>query len=268
MTTAPPIVEAHRQTRGLRFAPFPELLGRSPAPDQGWRPLVELDLDPAAEPAGFTLAAVLRAEVDHSTPGPHAVHALRTLTRELVFAMSASLYLTGSATVFDERDWLVREVGRAAASTEPALLLAGARTGTDRAAAEVLLTIITPILDGIRRATRVGRRTLSSYVVDTASFAMINLARQLGRDRVAAWSRAEEFAEALYEAGLPRLSRPELARYRGDDPAGVWAVRGACCLDFKDPGHGYCLTCPLLDAEERTRRWQATTPAVNARIRG
>ncbi|GAB3759454.1 (2Fe-2S)-binding protein [Microlunatus parietis] len=266
MTAVQPIEDAHRQTRGLRFAPFPELLAGRPAPDLGWRPLIELDLDPAAEPDGFTLAAVLRTEVDHSAPGPHAVHALRTLTRELIFATSASLYLTGSATLFDEQDWLVRHVGRAAASTEPALLV-GTRTGDDREAAEVLLPIITPILDGIRRATRVGRRTLCSYVVDTASFAMINLARQLGRDRVAAWSRAEAFAEALHRAGLPRLSRPELARYDGDHQSGIWAVRGACCLDFKDPEHGYCLTCPLLDHNERTRRWQATTPAVNARIR-
>lgn len=267
MPERPPIAEAREQTAELRFAPFPELLSTRPAPDQGWRPLVELDLDPAADPAGFTLAAVLRTEVDHSAPGPHAVHALRTLTRELIFATSASLYQTGSATLFEGRAWLVRDVGRAAASTRPGLLV-GSRTGADRAAAETLLPIVTPIVDGIRDATRVGRRTLWSYVVDTASFAMINLARQLGRDRVAAWRRAETFAGALHDAGLPRLSRPELARYDGAEQAGVWAVRGACCLDFKDPGHGYCLTCPLLDETERTRRWQGTTSAVNARIRG
>lgn len=266
MTAIQPIEDAHRQTRGLRFAPFPELLAGPPAPDQDWRPLADLDLDPAASD-GFTLAAVLRAELDHSTAGPHAVHALRTLTRELIFATSASLYLTGAASLFGQRDWLVRDVGRAAASTVPGLLV-GTRTGTDREAAEVLLPLITPIVDGIRRATRVGRRTLWSYVVDTASFAMINLARQLGRDRVAAWSRAEAFAEALHEAGVPRLSKPELARYDGEQQTGVWAVRGACCLDFKDPEHGYCLTCPLLDASERSRRWQEATPAVNARIRG
>lgn len=248
-----PIALAARQCRDLPFAPFPVILSTV---GRGWRSLTELELDPQARPYGFTLAAVLRAEHDHSVPGPHAVHALRTLTRELIFATAASLYLTGRASVFDDRDWLIRGVGRSAGSVEPAVLV-GDRTGDDDASAAMLVSLITPLVTAIRHATRVGPRTLWSYVVDTACFAMINIARQLDRDRSAAWNRAERLAEALYAAGVPRYSHPELARYDGTNQSGIWAIRGACCLDFKDPEHGYCVTCPLLDGAERAARWRA-----------
>lgn len=256
VTTAqstPAIRRVYDLTADLSFAPLPVLLDAD-APEHGWRAVSALDL--AATPASaHSVAHVLAAERSDGTPaGPHAVHGLRSLAREMIFSTAASLYLVGRVTPFDADTWQLRTVGTGPGSVQHGLHLTGADVAAP-AAAECLVDTITPLVAEIREQTRVGRRTLWSYVIDMSRFAMINLARQLGRDRGEAWRQSGAWGEALHAAGAPRLSSPELAVYDAGDPNGTWAIRGACCLDFRDPGHGYCVTCPILDHDTRAARW-------------
>lgn len=84
--------------------------------------MADLDLAPTSDRHGFTLTAALRAELDHSVPGPHAVHTLRSLLREWLFTTAACIYLTGSAPPFDHRRWLISNVGHSAGSVRHAIV--------------------------------------------------------------------------------------------------------------------------------------------------
>lgn len=236
-------------------------------PASGWRSLGELDRT-AGTSDPYSVSAALAAELDDCPAGPHAVHTLRSLTRELIWSQSASILLTGQGAAFTAEQWMVAGVGAGPGSIRHGLLSEAAGPVQPGAAADTVVAVVTPLVEAIREQTRVGRRTLWSYVVDTATLAMVVLARQLGRDRVADWQVAQEWAGQLFAAGVPELSRPQLVRY-GDSDRDIWAVRGACCLDFKDPHHGFCLTCPVLDHGDRARRWAvsdlATPPPSAAR---
>lgn len=247
-------------TAGLDFAPLPARL--TPDSAEGWRPLAALDHRPEAT-GGHSVARVLAAERSDGTPaGPHAVHGLRSLAREVIFSTAASLYLVGRVTPFDPSSWCLRGAGDGPGSTRHGLVVGAPDVGRADAAAALVATV-TPLVTAVRAHTRVGPRTLWGYVIDMSRFAMITLARQLDRDRAEAWHESHHWAEALYEAGAPRLSQPRLAVYSPDHADGTWAVRGACCLDFVDPDHGYCVTCPVLDHATRSARWLSrSTPSA------
>lgn len=232
----------------LSFAPLPELADAPPT-GPGWFTAGAL----GAEQARALLAA------STAPRGPHAVHTLRELLRELIFCITAGVYLVEAAPVVygyhlhaDGHGRIGRRVLVAPA------WLRGSRSEVDALAARGLVAVAAPVVAAVRAAGGVGPRTLWGYVLDTTHLTMLGLARQLGDDRTAAWRRAEQLAEAVHAAGAPRMSRPELVRFGGqhDD---VWGVRGACCLDFRDREHGMCLTCPVLDPAERARKWEGST---------
>lgn len=251
----PALCRVRTLTADLAFAPLPGLLTDEPSAHP-WYPVSELDLGADAV-TPLSVARVLAAERSDGTPaGPHAVHGLRSLVREMIFSTAAGLYLVGRATPFDADSWHLSSAGTGPGSVRHALRLSGTDVDAPEAA-RCLVGTITPLVVAVRSQTRVGPRTLWGYVIDMSRFAMINLARQLGRDRAEAWRQSAAWAEALYDAGAPRLSTPELAVYDPVLPNGTWAVRGACCLDFRDPDHGYCVTCPLLDHDSRAARWLA-----------
>ena len=255
------LVRTAELVAGVAFAPLPELLGDL---TNDWRPVSELGRTGSPDsvsPGPYSVAAALAAELTDCPAGPHAVHALRSLTREVIWSQSASVLLTGSGVQFTPDQWLLRRVGDGPGSVRHGLPLEAAAPVSAELGAQSVVALVTPLVEAIREQTQVGRRTLWSYVIDTASLAMIVLARQLGQDRRATWHVAERWAEMLFAAGVPRLSQPELVRY-GDRDSDIWAVRGACCLDFKDPDHGFCLTCPVLDHQDRAVRWQASDLAV------
>lgn len=252
----PGLVGAIALCAPLGFAPLPELVDDP----SSWQSIGQLDR--TAEPADpYAVAAVVAAELSDCPAGPHAVHALRTLTREVLWAQSASLLLTGSGVAVSAERWLLAGVGDGPGSVRHGLPRDAAGPVPAEEAARTVVALVTPLVEAIRDQTKVGRRTLWSYVLDTSTMAMLVLARQLGRDRRADWGRAESWAEMLVAAGVPSLSSPQLADY-GPSDQDLWGVRGACCLDFKDPHHGYCLTCPILDHEDRAARWAASPLAV------
>ncbi|MEJ3654780.1 hypothetical protein WEH80_17570 [Actinomycetes bacterium KLBMP 9759] len=232
----------------LSFAPLPELADAAPE-GPGWFTAVD---------APAHVDAVLAAG---SAPrGPHAVHATRAFLRELIFCVAAAAHLVECAPVLDVTGYHFHAGGPDGVDRR-VLVARGWTKGTsahvDAVAAAGLVAVAEPVVAAVRARGGVGPRTLWGYVVDMAHFGMLGLARQLGTDRAAAWDRAEQLAEALYAAGVPRMSKPELVRFgeRRDD---VWGVRGACCLDFRDRSHGMCITCPVLDPATRHAKWETS----------
>ncbi|MEU6696279.1 hypothetical protein [Pseudonocardia sp. NPDC046786] len=242
-----PMAELRGRCAPLAFAPLPGF-ATAPPTGPGWVPLARI-----ADPGDPILDRLLDARRD-APPGPRAVHTLRDLVRELVFATAGSVYLSGTAPAPSPQRYLCRV--ESGAVTGRVLVVDGA-PAADRELAPAFVGTLAPLVGLVGERTRVGSRTLWSYVVDMLHFGMMNVARQLGRERAPAWRRAETLAGHLFEAGLPRRSVPALVRYGATDDQ-VWGVRGACCLDFTDGVHGMCLTCPVLDAGERARKWAAS----------
>ncbi|OZM81588.1 hypothetical protein [Pseudonocardia sp. MH-G8] len=253
----------------LTFAPLPELAATAPT-GPGWSSAAEL-----AAPGSARLDELLKIAAASAPAGPHAVHALRTVLRELIFCVSTAVYLVDAAPSITADGYWCHAGGRTGVDRRLLVSPATARVGgppasggadvrvpstaaLDAWVAEGFVATVAPLVDAVRAASRVGPRTLWGYVLDMLHFNPLSVARQLGHDRTAAWERAAALAEALHAAGAPRFSRPELVRF-GADPDEVWGVRGACCLDFKEPTHGMCLTCPLLDADARHAKWAAST---------
>lgn len=244
----------------LGFAPLPEFAAEPPA-DPQW--ITAAGIAAAGHPF---LGQLLDARADEP-PGPRAVHTLRTLLRELIFCTAGAVYLLDAAPELGPYRYFYRAhgadvTGRVLVVTREAAVGPGRGTAVtvssqhelDAWLAPGFVATVRPLVELVAARTRVGPRTLWSYVVDMVHFGMLNLARQLGRDRVAAWNRAEELAEQLFVAGVPRRSAPAMVRFGPEDEQ-VWGVRGACCLDFTDGTHGMCLTCPLLAPDDRARKW-------------
>ncbi|SDN45490.1 hypothetical protein [Allokutzneria albata] len=236
------IDELRERCAGLAFAPLPELTGPEGAPaGDTWFTAVEMR---------ERVAELLAAQDESVPPGPRAMEALRILLRELIFCTAASVYLFEAAPrVAPDRYWFHYD-----GTVSRRRLVVAEITDDDRDLAQGFVTTVTPLVTEVCARSRVGARTLWSYVIDMIHFGMLNVARQLGQNRHAAWDRAAELAEELYAAGIPRRSRPVLANYGGSDDES-WGVRGACCLDFTDGVQSMCLTCPLLDDEARGELW-------------
>jgi hypothetical protein len=261
--------ELRRRCAPLTFAPLPELAATAPT-GPGWSSAADL-----AAPGPGPLDDLLAVAAGSAPAGPHAVHALRTVLRELIFCVSAGVYLLDAAPAVSGDGYWCHAGGRTGVDRRWLVPAATARVGgvsptvaddvrlpstdaLDAWVAEGFVATVAPLVDAVRARTRVGPRTLWGYVLDMLHLNAISVARQLGQDRTGAWERAARLAEALHTAGAPRFSRPELVRF-GDHPDEVWGVRGACCLEFKDPARSLCLTCPILDADARAAKWSTST---------
>ena len=222
----------------LRFAPLPELVAPDAVPDgPGWSSAADL-----AGPHADRLDALLAAAARDAPVGPHAVHALRTVLRELIFGVVAAAYLLDAAPAVTPDGYRVHAGGPTGVDRRVLVVAAAARVGGPRPAApddvrlpgtaaldawaaDGFVATVAPLVAAVRGRSRVGPRTLWGYVLDMAHFNALTLARQLGHDRTAAWQRASALADAVHAAGAPRLSRPALVRF-GDAPDEVWACAG------------------------------------------
>ncbi|GAA3728785.1 (2Fe-2S)-binding protein [Salinactinospora qingdaonensis] len=207
---------------------------------------------------------------------PAATHFLRALLREPIFLVAAGSYLTGRAPLLDrEHLWFPWRCSgnfgtptitspRVAVSTDDDYAghhdaVAVEATEFDTVVAAGMVGAFSPIIDAVHEHSRVGRRVLWGWVLDTLHFYMLNPARFLGYDAKAAWERARRLGEAFVDAGATTQSRPRLFPFCENHPRGTWAVRGTCCFEYKgDPAHGFCTTCPLKDdslRREELREW-------------
>ncbi|APU15899.1 MULTISPECIES: (2Fe-2S)-binding protein [Actinoalloteichus] len=259
--------------RDLTFAPLPELRPDRPAPMEGetrWLSLVEL-LDDGRLAETFD---ALRAREGAGHPGAAAIRYLKGLLRETVFLVSASIYLTDRAPELSpETLWFPfapdGDIGTPRITSRRAAVLRGDpdarlpdtvvvadRDALDVWAAARLVEVFGPLVEQVRRHSRVGARTLWGYLVDILHFYMINPARRLDRNVPAAFARADRLVAAVIAAGAPVKARPRLFRFRPEGNQGVWAVRSTCCFDYKvDAEHGYCGTCPLQEDTVRAAQF-------------
>lgn len=244
----------------LTFAPLPQLLRDPPADTRGtrwWR----LDRLVAEGMVGTTFDAFreLRGPQQISAA---TVHYLKSFGRELIFLVAAGTYLCGrSAELSPSRVWLPADeqnlfgevalvrprVGVLTGPVpEPETFAVADENALDEWTSAHIMALFGPVIDALSAHTKVGRRTLWGYVVDTLHFYMLNPARKLGNDLEEAWQRSERLTNTLLAAGAPIRKEPRLFWFEPEHPRGAWAVRGTCCFDYRaDPQHGYCITCPL-----------------------
>lgn len=264
----------------LRFAPLPDVAdpgSSGPAQDAASRAgaeLVQHWYRPASFAAPETLGPVydkLRAEhgPDHRLAAVHRF--LRALLREPIFLVSAGIYLTGrAASVGPTQLWFpwrndatlgtplltdhrVAVLADDDYADHPDTVVLPDEATLDQWAARHLVAACAPIVAGVHEHSRMGKRNLWGWVLDTVYFYMLNPARFLGHDANQAWNRATRLADEIARAGAVARQRPRLFPFCAGHPKGTWAVRSTCCFDYKaDPEHGYCVTCPLRDDTSRS----------------
>ncbi|MEM8706518.1 MAG: (2Fe-2S)-binding protein [Actinomycetota bacterium] len=106
--------------------------------------------------------------------------------------------------------------------------------------------LMTPLIERWRMEARLGTRALEAFVVAHAVTIIGGVVPDL----------AESHARiGTFVAALPERLRPmaKVMEYRTED--GPWKAIGertSCCLAYKLPAGGYCVSCNLLDDDERT----------------
>ncbi|MEM8706731.1 MAG: (2Fe-2S)-binding protein [Actinomycetota bacterium] len=122
--------------------------------------------------------------------------------------------------------------------------------------------LIAPLLERWRQEARLGRRALEAFAVSHA----VTIIGGVIDDLDDAHARIDTFVSAL-----PTRLRPmaKVMEYQAADaPWKALGERTSCCLAYKVPEGGYCVTCNLLDDDERTAladkhgaSWRRPVPA-------
>ncbi len=75
--------------------------------------------------------------------------------------------------------------------------------------------------------------------------------------------RARNEADAILDGAPPFTATTNWTRFTDREPARTLHLRNSCCLAYLLDTHGYCLTCPLGDAAQRSRTGRAPRPGSN-----
>ncbi|WP_116998284.1 (2Fe-2S)-binding protein [Desertimonas flava] len=104
----------------------------------------------------------------------------------------------------------------------------------------------TPLIESVRRLTRLPRRAAWALVASVATETIIDLGRDLGDE-----SRAAALIDDLLAPGsMLALAPPTRHSVTVDGVDHLWSCRSVCCLYYK--ARDYCTTvCPLVSEEER-----------------
>jgi ferric iron reductase protein FhuF len=111
--------------------------------------------------------------------------------------------------------------------------------------------MVSPVVDHIRDAMRVSKRTMWNRASDLVAQRLLQFGEVAVADK--RWCGRE--AEKLVK--FPGSSLDGATGFFVVEHAGreeTCMVRGCCCHGYKDPEHGYCDTCPLLSREELEKR--------------
>lgn len=113
-----------------------------------------------------------------------------------------------------------------------------------------LLTHLGPVVEAVRQRVRLGLRVRWGLVADSIAGAFLDVGRATG-DQLA----ARDEADAFLAVAAPTLrARPTWVPLDHGGQCHIFMRRGACCLAYKTPEHGYCTTCPSTPDEEREQR--------------
>lgn len=115
---------------------------------------------------------------------------------------------------------------------------------------EGLEKLMEPVIDEVRAATKVGKRTMWNRTADLAAQRLFQIGEATG-ERAWCGREAERLVKAP-ESPLNGATRFFTIEHEGREE--VFLVRGCCCHAYKNPAHGYCGNCPLLTREELERR--------------
>lgn len=111
-----------------------------------------------------------------------------------------------------------------------------------------------PLVAAVRRRTPLGVKAQWLEVADRTASAVHYVGELTGDEE-----RGVREAEALVHRPASPLNSPR-SRFVTYEHRGVRRtvkLRGACCLSYRLPDHGYCMTCPLIDEPERAQRVRA-----------
>lgn len=123
-----------------------------------------------------------------------------------------------------------------------------------------------PVLEAVRRHSRVGLVTLWGRVADVVHARLLRAAKDLGHDTAEAWARAGRFVDALDLVTARLKLRPRPFPVSGSDRTGApwegtWLVFGTCCFLYRAGDHGtYCNVCPLREDRGRRFDWLQERP--------
>lgn len=114
---------------------------------------------------------------------------------------------------------------------------------------EGMEAMLSPVVDNVRAAMRVSKRTMWNRASDLIGQRLLQFGESVA-DK--SWCGRE--AERLVKSSgspLDGATRFFVVEHGGREE--VCIARGCCCHGYKDPEHGYCGTCPLLPQEELER---------------
>jgi hypothetical protein len=243
-----------------------------------------------AEPGWVTLAAVTPADVagwcaiarEQANPARLASVAGSAVAGELTHAVVGRVM---AAVLLEHRAWdvhagnlalrrdedgsvhvavcdgsLLVPAGDPAAGEPGVTVLADLAAVVDRVAAAAVATLA-PLYAAVRAATRYGLVPMWNGASDAVQSAATYVPLYAGTDRPAARRLGLAVVDALVRHGAGVRSRGGCEPVvRGGETYDV-PVRAACCLYYKtEPeveraSDAYCMTCPFLGADERTRRF-------------
>lgn len=110
--------------------------------------------------------------------------------------------------------------------------------------------LMLPLVEALANRRLLGRRALWGSVADAVAYQALETANVSGSEPEAGMALGRELVAAL----PGRMEPPRwLTVWRGDAKE-TMRLKQACCLAYKIPGRGFCLTCPLSDEVTRSAR--------------
>ncbi len=221
------------------------ILGR---PDRGeWIGLADLSAD--VDDIGRRIAQLEAAY------GGHAGYAAASLIQQVAHPLVSltawcSLLGAGTPDLSPASVWLRRHpqglFDRVAVSGDLATVANGDESATTIGRA--IVASVTPLIESIRIARRVGLTGLWHGVSDLIARTFIGSAATLGSVETGVSA-----AEAILTCAPAEIRITP--RWHVDRETGMWfSLRSVCCLAYTGTSGLYCDTCPLLDDQEITNR--------------
>lgn len=115
-------------------------------------------------------------------------------------------------------------------------------------------THLAPLIAAVRSRSSLGTRAMWLLAADNIAWTVVHHA-EAAREQVSCGAEVAAFTQAV---GSPLRGRTAVVEVRRGDQRGRFVARGSCCLAYKLEGGAHCDACPLLPAEERRVRLEAS----------
>lgn len=127
--------------------------------------------------------------------------------------------------------------------------------GSDASAfGAALETLLTPLVEGLHRRSRLARSALWREVADSLSASLLNQGKDAGRVEEAMAAATAVFRRKGLRFSNPQTGFLHVALPERPDISEWFRERGGCCRIYTLAGEDYCTTCVLRDRDSRTER--------------